>query len=103
MIYIPDEMVQKELQSHFGNVNETPFTLLCVWSAGKGPTWEALLDALRAAELNAQANRLQEWGESGAASVRCTVMIQGYTAVGVTCCWSTLVWSCSGSGACSPA
>ena len=71
---IPSEMVQKRLESHFGNIDETLFSLLCQWRAGKGATWGALLDALRAADLNAQANRLQEWVESGASSVSCVVM-----------------------------
>ena len=66
--------MQKQLESHIGNVDETFFSLLSVWSASEGASWEALLDAFRKAEMNAQANRLQEWIESGAASVSCGVM-----------------------------
>ena len=71
---IPREMVQKQLESHYGNVDETLFSLLSVWGASSGLTWGALLAALRKAEMNAQANRLQELIESGAASVSCEVM-----------------------------
>ena len=73
---IPREMVQKQLESHYGNVDETFFSLLSVWCASSGLTWGALLAALRKAEMNAQANRLQEWIESGAASVSCGVMLR---------------------------
>ena len=52
-----------------GIVDEILFSLLCMWRGDKGATWGALLQALRAAELNAQANRLLEWGKSGGASV----------------------------------
>ena len=71
---IPSEDVQKQLESHIGNVDETLFSLLSVWSARKGATWGALLAAFRKADMNAQANRLQEWVQSGAASVSCEVM-----------------------------
>ena len=71
---IPREMVQKQLESHYGNVDETFFSLLSVWGASSGLTWGTLLAALKKAEMNAQANRLQEWIESGAASVSCEVM-----------------------------
>ena len=66
---IPNETVEKQFEQHNGNVDETLFSLLCMWCGGKGATWGALLQALRAAKLNAQANRLLEWGESGGASV----------------------------------
>jgi len=69
----PNETVQKQFEQHIGNVDETLFSLLCMWRGDKGATWGALLQALRAAELNAQANRLLEWGESGGASVSCVV------------------------------
>ena len=80
---IPNEMVQKQLLSNFGNVDETLFSLLCMWRSGKGATWGALLQALRAAELNAQANRLLEWGESGGASVSCVVVMGRDACTGV--------------------
>ena len=70
---IPNETVEKQYLRHMGNVDETLFSLLCMWRGGKGATWGALVQALRAAELNAQANRLLEWGESGGASVSCVV------------------------------
>ena len=68
-------MVEMELQSHFGKVDETFFSLLCLWHKNEGATWKALLDALREAQLHAQANRLLEWGESGAYSVSCIVLM----------------------------
>ena len=71
---IPQETMQKQLQSHFGNINKTLFRLLCMWCTGKGTIWGELLHAFRTAELNAQANRLQEWIESGPASASCVVM-----------------------------
>ena len=64
-----------ELQSHFGKVDETFFSLLCLWHKNEGATWKALLDALREAQLHAQANHLLEWGESGAYSVGCIVLM----------------------------
>ena len=66
---IPNETVEKQYIRHMGNVDEILFSLLCMWRGGKGATWGALLQALRAAELNAPANHLLEWGESGGASV----------------------------------
>ena len=72
---IPNEMMEKQYLRHMGNVDETLFSLLCMWRGGKGATWGALLQALRAAELNAQANCLLEWGESGGASVSCVVVM----------------------------
>ena len=72
---IPNETLEKQYLRHMGNVDETLFNLLCMWRGGKGATWGALLQALRKAELNAQANRLLEWGESGGASVSCVVVM----------------------------
>ena len=79
---IPNETVEKQLLSNFGQVDETLFSLLCMWRGSKGATWGALLQALRAAELNAQANRLLEWGESGGASVSCVVVMGRYVCTG---------------------
>ena len=62
-------MVEKQFEQHNGNVDETLFSLLCMWCGGKGATWGTLLQALRAAKLNAQTNCLLEWGESGGALV----------------------------------
>ena len=50
---IPNETVEKQYICHMGNVDEILFSLLCMWRSGKGATWGALLQALRAAELNA--------------------------------------------------
>ena len=72
---ISNEMVEKQFEQRNGNVDETLFSLLCMWRGGKGATWGALLQALRAAELNAQANCLLKWGESGGASVSCSVVM----------------------------
>ena len=66
---IPNETVEKQYIRYMGIVDEILFSLLCMWRGDKGATWGALLQALRAAELNAQANRLLEWGKSGGASV----------------------------------
>ena len=40
---IPQETMQKQLQSHIGNINETLFRLLCMWCTGKGTIWGELL------------------------------------------------------------
>ena len=80
---IPNEMMEKQYLRHMGNVDETLFSLLCLWRGGKGATWGVLLQALRAAELNAQANRLLEWGESGGASVSCSVVMGRDACTGV--------------------
>ena len=80
---IPNEMVQKQFEQHIGKVDEALFSLLCMWRGGKGATWGALLQALRAAELNAQANHLLEWGESGGASVSCVVVMGRDACTGV--------------------
>ena len=89
---IPNETVEKQLLSNFGQVDETLFSLLCMWRGGKGATWGALLQALRAAELNAQANRLLEWGESGGASVSCVVVIERDACTGVCSSESSECW-----------
>ena len=82
-LFIPNETVEKQYLRHMGNVDETMFSLLCMWHGGKRTTWGALLQALRAAELNAQANRLLEWGESGGASVSCVVVMGRDACTGV--------------------
>ena len=89
---IPNETVEKQLLSNFGQVDETLFSLLCMWRGGKGAAWGALLQALRAAELNAQANRLLEWGESGGASVSCVVVIESDACTGVCSSESSECW-----------
>ena len=63
-----------------------------MWYGDKGATWEALLLAVRAAELGAQANRLLEWGESGRASVCCMVMVERDACTGVCSSESSEYW-----------
>ena len=89
---IPNETVQKQFEQHIGNVDETLFSLLCMWRDGKGATWGTLLQALRAAELNAQANCLLEWGESGGASVSCVVVMGRDVCTGVCSCEGSECW-----------
>ena len=89
---ISNEMVEKQFEQHNGNVDEVLFSLLCMWRGGKGATWGALLQALRAAELNAQANRLLEWGESGGASVSCVVVMGRDVFTGVCSSESSECW-----------
>ena len=67
--------VDKVLESHKHDVGEAFFRVLCLWRDGEGATWEALLDALREAGLNAPVRELVEWIESGAASVSIVVMM----------------------------
>ena len=52
---IPNETMQKQLLSNVRKIEETLFSLMCMWYGDKGVTWGALLRAVRAAELNAQA------------------------------------------------
>ena len=70
-LHISNEAVDKILESHKHDVNEAFYHVLCQWRKGKGATWAMLLQALRQAGLNAQANQLQEegpnWGASEAA------------------------------------
>ena len=89
---IPNETMQKHLLSNFGNVDEALFSLLCMWRGGKGATWGALLQALRAAKLNAQANHLLEWGGSGGASVSCVVLMGRGACTGVCSSESSECW-----------
>ena len=72
---ISNETVEKKFTEHIGKVDETLFSLLCMWRGGKEASWGALLQALRAAKLNAQANCLLKWGKSGGASVSCMVVM----------------------------
>ena len=67
--------VDKVLESHKHDVGEAFFRVLCLWRAGEGATWEALLDALRETGLNTPVRELLEWIESGAASVSIVVMM----------------------------
>ena len=89
---ISNEMVEKQFEQRNGNVDETLFSLLCMCRGGKGATWGALLQALRAAELNAQANCLLEWGESGGASVSCSVVMGRDAYAGVCSCEGSECW-----------
>ena len=63
--------VDKVLESNKHDINEVLFRLLCVWQTSEGATWGKLLEALSKAGLNAPVRELEEWGESGAASVSC--------------------------------
>ena len=70
-LHISNEAVDKILESHKHDVNEAFYRVLCQWREGKGATWAVLLQALRQAGLNAQANKLQvlgpNWGATEAA------------------------------------
>ena len=69
--------MDKILDSHKHDVNEAFYRVLCQWREGKGATWAVLLQALRQAGLNAQANKLQEEGTNWGASevpVSCVVL-----------------------------
>ena len=62
------------VDSYNHDMEEAFFRILSHWRSGDGATWATLLAALRMAKLNAQANELQEKGESNVLSVSCMVM-----------------------------
>ena len=84
--------MQKQLLSNVHKIEETLFSLLCMWYGGKGATWGTLLQALRAAELNAQATACWIGGESGRASVCCIVMVERDECTGVCSSESSQCW-----------